>query len=940
MTKKYSLSLLVLVLLLGGLHSLRAQRLIDITSGQSDPTKAPSVCQCDTLGISNLTNPISYFISSPGINPTFDFFYELATSGNTFSSGVTNLELDSLFTGLSTPNDTFGAGSKKAYLIIPCNATLGTAAFRIRNTVGPGGISDTIYFNINRIPDEPIIDSVAFGYPNPYTTTLDDWGFCEGDSVILYVEEQFGASYQWNNNGTPIFGETDDSLVVKTSGRYSVTVDLGACDRTSKDTLINSFAPLKTITMVSVPPFSFQIDDPNPLNPPPLDSALFCENRSVTLRAAAPTAATGLTYHYQWLTDSIDQFGDTTYYPTSIADTNRQVTLNIEGRVYVEIYDGFCADTSAPYFLFKDTIPDVSIQHQQFVQGLPGLPMTSTEICMKDSVLLSVPLTISDTLEFQWQRYNTSGNWVNVPVNLNDPQYDGKSYTLQVDTGLKPIQALSRYRLKIYTLTPFNYRRVCEYTTDSVVIRWYPEDSITYNASNPAVYNVGQDSISFCETDSATLIAPSTPNSLISNGYFYQYQWLRDSLDTAVGGYVKVLIPGETLQNLTVRESGRYYVAIDDGICTDTLRRFRVFVDSLPSTSLTETRYPGQTTTPDRNLCLVDSVMLSAQDTVLPGWEYMWQVNTGSGWANSLSDTLPWISVDRSYRPSGVDTVWFRLTISYQNQFGLTTCPDTTAPISVQFFEPPTVTFFPGDSLGLCAGDSILVIAQGTSLTYSWADGTLGAQRYIKTPGVYTVTGSGINNCTTTRSVTIYSIQTQADAGGNVTARSGETVTLTGSGGTNYRWYADKPIAWSDFLSKTVDVSYTLPAGVKSDTITIYLEVTNTKGCSDIDSLQLFIITDGDEDLDLINRAYNFFTPNNDGLNDVWDISGITQGGDCRIDIMNRWGSNVYSDETFNGTWDGNNNGGNPLPDGTYYYILSCDGQVILKNAVTLVRNQ
>lgn len=58
----------------------------------------------------------------------------------------------------------------------------------------------------------------------------------------------------------------------------------------------------------------------------------------------------------------------------------------------------------------------------------------------------------------------------------------------------------------------------------------------------------------------------------------------------------------------------------------------------------------------------------------------------------------------------------------------------------------------------------------------------------------------------------------------------------------------------------------------------------------------------------------------------------------CRIDIMNRWGSTVYDQEQFNGIWDGRDKGGNELPDGTYYYILSCDGEVLLKNAVTLIR--
>ena len=64
-------------------------------------------------------------------------------------------------------------------------------------------------------------------------------------------------------------------------------------------------------------------------------------------------------------------------------------------------------------------------------------------------------------------------------------------------------------------------------------------------------------------------------------------------------------------------------------------------------------------------------------------------------------------------------------------------------------------------------------------------------------------------------------------------------------------------------------------------------------------------------------------------------------GDACGIQIMNRWGSVVYDDATFNGVWTGQDNGGNELPDGTYYYILDCNsGEIRMRNAVTIIRNQ
>jgi len=37
--------------------------------------------------------------------------------------------------------------------------------------------------------------------------------------------------------------------------------------------------------------------------------------------------------------------------------------------------------------------------------------------------------------------------------------------------------------------------------------------------------------------------------------------------------------------------------------------------------------------------------------------------------------------------------------------------------------------------------------------------------------------------------------------------------------------------------------------------------------------------------------------------------------------------------------WDGRNTGGDPLPDGTYYYLLLCDGEPRYRGAITVIRN-
>ncbi|MCD8518725.1 MAG: gliding motility-associated C-terminal domain-containing protein [Flavobacterium sp.] len=60
-------------------------------------------------------------------------------------------------------------------------------------------------------------------------------------------------------------------------------------------------------------------------------------------------------------------------------------------------------------------------------------------------------------------------------------------------------------------------------------------------------------------------------------------------------------------------------------------------------------------------------------------------------------------------------------------------------------------------------------------------------------------------------------------------------------------------------------------------------------------------------------------SPNNDGDNDVWDLSGY----DIRkVEIFNRYGTKVYSKANYSNEWFGQSDNGNELPDGTYYYVI------------------
>jgi gliding motility-associated-like protein len=101
---------------------------------------------------------------------------------------------------------------------------------------------------------------------------------------------------------------------------------------------------------------------------------------------------------------------------------------------------------------------------------------------------------------------------------------------------------------------------------------------------------------------------------------------------------------------------------------------------------------------------------------------------------------------------------------------------------------------------------------------------------------------------------------------------------------------------------------YLYDAGLKttSDTATIYIQV-------------------GGEVPILI---HNVITPNGDGINDKWIISGIENYPANDVMVFNRWGDKIVTFIRYDNksvVWDGTNKNNKPVPDGTYFYIVNID---------------
>jgi gliding motility-associated-like protein len=122
------------------------------------------------------------------------------------------------------------------------------------------------------------------------------------------------------------------------------------------------------------------------------------------------------------------------------------------------------------------------------------------------------------------------------------------------------------------------------------------------------------------------------------------------------------------------------------------------------------------------------------------------------------------------------------------------------------------------------------------------------------------------------------------------------------------------------------------PVASPLDDITYVLTVTSDQGCVSVDAIFVKVLK--------APEVPNAFTPNGDGINDIWQIKYLESYVNASVQVFSRYGSVVYySVKGYAQPWSGQMNGAD-LPMGTYYYIVDpkTKGRKIISGSVTIVR--
>jgi gliding motility-associated-like protein len=111
---------------------------------------------------------------------------------------------------------------------------------------------------------------------------------------------------------------------------------------------------------------------------------------------------------------------------------------------------------------------------------------------------------------------------------------------------------------------------------------------------------------------------------------------------------------------------------------------------------------------------------------------------------------------------------------------------------------------------------------------------------------------------------------------------------------------------------------------------TYTLQVTDIRGCVSKDTAQIKVSPE--------IVVPNTFTPNADGINDLWNIQGLIAYSDATVDVFTRYGQKVFHSIGYDKPWDGIFNG-KRLPVGVYYYVIDTKlYNQVLSGSLTLIR--
>lgn len=244
-----------------------------------------------------------------------------------------------------------------------------------------------------------------------------------------------------------------------------------------------------------------------------------------------------------------------------------------------------------------------------------------------------------------------------------------------------------------------------------------------------------------------------------------------------------------------------------------------------------------------------------------------------------------------------------------------TACSTLSASYALSFDAVPDVSIQQVVNTSLCDGETVSLKASYSNGTVKWQTGETSDVINVTHSGTYTATVSTPGGCMASKSTMVSFLPKPSlsvrDA--SMCPYNNETITLTAPPGyVSYEWNGRPGTA--EFITGTLGA--------------VNLRVTDHNGCS---ATQTIHITSHCDDIHIPNT----FTPNGDGVNDNWVISGLNETD--KVSIYNRYGSMVFQSLGYPVPWNGSYKSKRLAPGVYYYLINSLGSKQIHSGSVTII---
>ncbi|OWY19140.1 hypothetical protein C7N43_01755 [Sphingobacteriales bacterium UPWRP_1] len=856
-------------------------------------------------GASNTSTQLSptHVYSAPG---TYTVSLTTTLTNGVSETNTQNLLIHPLLTGVDLGADQTICATETLTLsaIIPNSLTYlwqdGSAAATFTVST-PGTYSVTVSGLCNSVSD-----AVTIAYNQAPNINLGgNQTLCNGQTAVLNAAPTNGAVgtvYQWET------GETTPTYTVTTAGTYTVAIG-NQCGSANASVTIDYLAP--------------------PVVELGADLAV-CLGTPVALNATPLNALLTGPVTYQW------QDGSATAIFTATSAGTYSVTVN-----------NSCG-TATDNITVTNNFPPVV--------DFGG----NVALCPGETLILDA--TVPDGL-YLWQDGSTAatftisapGNyWVEV-TNLCGLVFEDitVSYTNLPDVDLGPDA----------TLCPGQTLALNANTTGAAAYLWQDgSNNPTFTANAPGIYWVQIANSCSTQTDSITIEFGMDPTiNLGADTTLCEGEAVLFNIAIPDAQATYLWSNGGTLPDFTANAAGTYWGSVTNqcGTVTDTVA---VSITPLPAINLGN----------DVGLCPGESVVLDA--TVAAATAYNWSngdntatitvgtdgtysvtVTTACGVVSdtvnvNLGTTLT-ISLGLNLQLCNSDSFTLDATtagVTYQWQDGSSnatftantpgaywvqianSCSSATDTVTVNYLNTPFVQLAADTTL--CPGETLFLNAQlpDASVSYLWNNGSTQPDFTVSEPGLYAVT---LNNACGNASDSIlvnYNQLPTVSAGPDVTICIGETATLapTAANATAYLW-------------QNGSTQPTLIAGESG----VYA-ITVSNACGSASDAVTVTVNDclpppPPEPLPCTLLVPNAFSPNNDGVNDVFAPVYNCTSATASFSVFNRWGERVFTGNTLTDGWNGSLKN-EPCPIGVYVWVLEYlndEGQMeMVKGNVTLLR--